>query len=398
MVSFEQGISDLLCDIRNVLKRSEIRETSILSITIPETPTIAAQSREFAVGVTKINFLDGVITNPNGTTEIFIHSNNTLQRHDPPILRSITVEPDNDIVLTIHGLDGTWSYATKGSYLRIGTYLQYTGIEITCSTLTNIQIFTCTNPQATLSVFSKSAAITTTTQDAITVDNTEAQTYDTPPASLLGNLNRMRNRLNAIVGETNWYDAPGATIKAIWAKFHATTGHKHSGAANDAPLVPWANVDKTTSSIADITTKSHTALSDIGTNTHAQLDTQVGTTLPGLVTTHAALTKSHGLAGTATIVGITTGTYTGDGTQNRAIAHGLGVVPKVVFITKDNGSYHFMGISTGYLHYAGGGGSPSVSSLAQTNSTSTNFYVGASTDTDAGANKSSQNYSWVALA
>jgi hypothetical protein len=36
----------------------------------------------------------------------------------------------------------------------------------------------------------------------------------------------------------------------------------------------WGNVDKTTSSIADITTKSHTALTDIGTNTHAQIDTQ----------------------------------------------------------------------------------------------------------------------------
>ena len=34
----------------------------------------------------------------------------------------------------------------------------------------------------------------------------------------------------------------------------------------------WADVDKTTSSIADITTKSHTALSDIGTLTHATLD------------------------------------------------------------------------------------------------------------------------------
>ena len=35
----------------------------------------------------------------------------------------------------------------------------------------------------------------------------------------------------------------------------------------------WANVDKTTSDIADITTKSHASLSTIGSNTHAQLDT-----------------------------------------------------------------------------------------------------------------------------
>src|SRR3990167_3146754 len=46
-------------------------------------------------------------------------------------------------------------------------------------------------------------------------------------------------------------------------------------ATNDST---WAPVDKTTSSIADITTKSHTALSDIGTNTHAQIDTHVAST------------------------------------------------------------------------------------------------------------------------
>ncbi len=40
----------------------------------------------------------------------------------------------------------------------------------------------------------------------------------------------------------------------------------------------WANIDKSTSSIADITTRSHTSLSDIGTNTHAQIDTHIANT------------------------------------------------------------------------------------------------------------------------
>jgi len=34
----------------------------------------------------------------------------------------------------------------------------------------------------------------------------------------------------------------------------------------------WAQINKTTSSIADITTRSHTLLTDIGTNTHSQID------------------------------------------------------------------------------------------------------------------------------
>ena len=40
----------------------------------------------------------------------------------------------------------------------------------------------------------------------------------------------------------------------------------------------WANIDKTISSIADLTTKSHTSLSDIGSLTHAQIDTWINST------------------------------------------------------------------------------------------------------------------------
>jgi hypothetical protein len=40
--------------------------------------------------------------------------------------------------------------------------------------------------------------------------------------------------------------------------------------------VTWADVDKTVSDIADITTKSHTSLTDVGSNTHAQVDTHLG--------------------------------------------------------------------------------------------------------------------------
>lgn len=54
----------------------------------------------------------------------------------------------------------------------------------------------------------------------------------------------------------------------------------------------WGQIDKAISNLADITTKSHTVLSDIGTNTHVALDNHVG-----------ASAGVHGVAGS--IVGTT---------------------------------------------------------------------------------------------
>jgi len=53
----------------------------------------------------------------------------------------------------------------------------------------------------------------------------------------------------------------------------------------------WAQIDKTTSDLADLATKSHTSLTDIGTNTHAQIDTA----LAGLITasSNMAWTGTH---------------------------------------------------------------------------------------------------------
>ena len=40
----------------------------------------------------------------------------------------------------------------------------------------------------------------------------------------------------------------------------------------------WAQIDKTTSDIADISNKSHTSLTDVGTNSHAQIDSHIADT------------------------------------------------------------------------------------------------------------------------
>lgn len=73
-----------------------------------------------------------------------------------------------------------------------------------------------------------------------TVDPTQA------PSGVVGTLGQFldwfANMIRRIVGKTNWYDAPDITLTQVAGKFDASTGHKHSGAAGDAPKIPHTNV------------------------------------------------------------------------------------------------------------------------------------------------------------
>lgn len=86
--------------------------------------------------------------------------------------------------------------------------------------------------------------------------------------------------------------------------------------------------------------------------------------------------------------------YTGDGNQNRAIPHGLGVVPKFVYVSSDSTARVMWQIKSGSLHWQRPGAEAS-GVTAITAWDSTNFYVG---DASFYANGNGVGYNWVAFA
>lgn len=90
-------------------------------------------------------------------------------------------------------------------------------------------------------------------------------------------------------------------------------------------------------------------------------------------------------------VKVTSGSYTGNDTADRAIAHGLGRIPKLVYVTETAADFNFFCIanSIGYILAGGGGGG------AVTAPDATNFHVGTAGLFVATANNTGKTYNWV---
>ena len=93
-------------------------------------------------------------------------------------------------------------------------------------------------------------------------------------------------------GTRSWVALPAGTVTSVF-------GRKADVLAETNDYT-WAQIDKTTSDIADIATKSHTSLDDIGTNTHSDIDSHIA---DGSI--HFLDTSVH-VTGTETVSGLKT--------------------------------------------------------------------------------------------
>ena len=91
------------------------------------------------------------------------------------------------------------------------------------------------------------------------------------------------------------------------------------------------------------------------------------------------------------------GTFTGNDTANRAIAHGLGVTPSFVMIRDTSNVYHTVFRNKGSANILCIAEAGLGNYLACTISDSTNFYVGNVSDLSSSCNDSPQTYDWVAI-
>lgn len=95
---------------------------------------------------------------------------------------------------------------------------------------------------------------------------------------------------------------------------------------------------------------------------------------------------------------ISSGTYSGNGSANRAIPHGLGVTPKLVVIFGTNNDFCggiIIGNTAQILGWSGG----SNAGYAVTISDATNFYVGNGTNYELSLNSvaGARTYTWTAI-
>lgn len=170
------------------------------------------------------------------------------------------------------------------------------------------------------------------TSDSVTDGNIGSRTANpaTAPSGLSGTLNQwiswMTNRFNAIVGRTNWYDAPEITLHNAYLHVNSTsnphsitpaqigaptttgTGASGTWGINISGIAPWGNVSGKPSTISGYGITDGGALGANNTWTGHQTFKELSDTVYTLTGTTPALDPANGAIQTWTLTGISTPT------------------------------------------------------------------------------------------
>ena len=251
-----------MCDIRSLLEAAEDRVIDVFFVTLPE----AGGTRTFFAGTTRIDYAAGTIINPDGSVEQITRKLDDVQNKS--VMHSISIYAEDAAL--IFALDGSGKQTVQQQFLFQLPYVTFTKIQIICTEDTEVNLFACTNPQATLGNF-RLTQITDITQPYIVAEDPELTTWPATLVSLSNNMSRIRNQIISITGES-W----GTVSNSIASILNTSSGHDHDGI--DSKKVSAGSVNNTPDG------------NIIATNVQGAI-----TELDGQDTTHAADTSTHGV-------------------------------------------------------------------------------------------------------
>ena len=147
-----------------------------------------------------------------------------------------------------------------------------------------------------------------------------------------------------------WTNTPtltGTNITAVASLANtAAAGNSAVTAINaGSNTINWARVNKTGSNLTDLATRSHTVLSDIGTNSHAAIDVHISSTaahfasdqnLPSRIVVRDASGNFSAGTVTAYLIGNVTGNITGNAAGTAAAVPWTGITGKPTWMQAQN--------------------------------------------------------------
>jgi hypothetical protein len=203
----------------------------------------------------------------------------------------------------IHGVGTSNIESTAGSQSKVDTHAsQTTGVHGVGLSSVESTSGSQAKVDAHAALTSAHSAVSTATADRIIIRDSagRAAVADPSASSDIDTKGARDNAISSHAGLATGVHGVGAsTVDSVAARDSAISSHAalttnvhgfdasgnappqtHGSAKHSGTIGTWAQIDKTTSNIADIATRSHTSLSDIGTSTHATIDAHLAASAP----------------------------------------------------------------------------------------------------------------------